>query len=34
LAEGDEINSVAIKNLDFFELLFSYNAFPELLAAL
>jgi len=34
LGEGAEINDLLLKDLDYFEKLFSYNSFPELLEAL
>jgi hypothetical protein len=34
LAEGEEINDLIIKDLDYFERLFSFNSFPELVEAL
>jgi len=34
LGEGAEINDLLIKDLDYFEKLFSYYSFPELLEAL
>jgi len=34
LAEGEEIDSFAMKDLEHFEMLFSYTNFPELLNSL
>ena len=34
LTDGDEINNLVLKDLPFFEMLFSYNNFPDLLDSL
>jgi len=34
LADGEEINSLIINELSFFEILLSYNNFPDLLDSL
>lgn len=34
LKEGDQLNSLVIKDLDFFKLFFNYYSFPELLDSL
>jgi len=34
MAEGEEIESLVLKNLDFFKMLSKYSGFPELLDSL